>query len=363
MRPRGAPLCPPLDSSQRHLYFFCLCPSGASSHSPLPSPGPLEPPSSPLGVHLAPLFLHPSSPLLGQPSSVTPEPEVPRPPSRCTLRASLPSVPHPTPAPTEPSPTPTPPPWRPPLPQPGPASRRPGARLLPPSRPPYPMRRPLGTGGAGRGPGRPGLPLASAGGGGAETSGSSGPAAPGTRARGARARGREGRRRRWKRAPSGNAHAATNVPLSRSGQLPRAFPLSPGGAGGGRRLHGDSPAPPPLRTRREPFGRRNTTSINKRARRSVCLMLLKEGAHPGLSGRGWAVAPAPPARQCQGREQGWFCRSGRPGYRGSQKARRHPLQRDGELWRSPLDGWRRGGHKRPATGGCGGGEGWLFASG
>lgn len=74
------------------------------------------------------------------------------------------------------------------------------------------VRQLLGSGREGRGPGWPGLPLASAGGGEAETSGSSGPAAPGTRARGAQALGREGRRRPWERAPAGNAPAATKVP-------------------------------------------------------------------------------------------------------------------------------------------------------
>lgn len=82
-----------------------------------------------------------------------------------------------------------------------------------------PVQRPLGSGGPGSGPEQPGLPLARAGGGGTEASGSSGPAAPGTRARGARARGREGRRRPWEKAPAGNARAAMKVPPPLSLQL------------------------------------------------------------------------------------------------------------------------------------------------
>lgn len=80
-----------------------------------------------------------------------------------------------------------------------PASRPAQARLLPPSRPPYPVQQPLGSGGErGRGPGRtracPDECRCRS-----ELPGSSGPAAPGTRVggrRGARGDGVPGKERR-----------------------------------------------------------------------------------------------------------------------------------------------------------------------
>lgn len=287
LRLPGAPSLPlPLDASHRHRPFLPSVPCGASAPSPLPAPGPREPRPSPLrasGTSVSPS----SSPLrcsasLGNPSARAPLPL----PSRCTLRA--PALP------------PFPPPRRPPLPQPGPASRSPGARLLPPSQPPYPTRRPLGTGGAGRGPGRPGLPLASAGGGGTETSGSSGPAAPGTRARGARARGREGRRRLWKRAPCGNTHAATRVPRSRSWGARKV--RVPAGLGCGRRAPASAAQRQPCpRPRRGLFGCRDTREL---IHRLGCLCSLD-----ATLGRGvprfvhfWPGRPAcSPAQPCKGR--------------------------------------------------------------
>ena len=177
-----------------HLYVPIPIPAVPSTappphfSAPLPSvtPGPLCPP----------FRYAPRNPPL--PHSLLPVPRAPAPPPPC---------PSPTPNPVITSP----------LPQPCPASRRPGARLLPPSRPPYPVQWPLGSGGTSRGPERPGLPLASDGGGGTEAWGSSGPAAPGTRARGAR--GREGRRRPWERAPAGNPRAARKVPPPQSPPL------------------------------------------------------------------------------------------------------------------------------------------------
>lgn len=217
-KPRYAHRAPglrfPQHLSQAHFPSF-LCTSGISPllhlfQEPHPSPCYTQHGPRPFFCSTSLVSGNPSTRAFSPPSRYTPPPASrPRGPSYCPHFPKEPwRLPSLRPTLLLPTPTPIPiPGGSSALPQPARPQRRPGARLLPPSRPPYPVRRPLGSGGAGRGPGRPRTSPGER-----RRRNRDFRAAPGRRRRGRGdwGRGRGGARgllRPWEKAPAGSARA------------------------------------------------------------------------------------------------------------------------------------------------------------